>query len=272
MLLCLGFFIKVRVDKDQIQSKIQFLKSQLADSRGFDEEKTRLGELRKRLEGEIAALENEVSASHFKPGEFESKKSLIAACQEKMLEIDHILDDLEEWTDEKKDAVEKELISLILKLHPEELKDYEDYASRLHYAQATQRQARGIVAHLDAMIDALELIQSKRMEVKRRGVLSYILGPSPNLVIGRCLKKVCDEAEACLALAPQNESLKDELNKLIQHCKGRWGFRTVDKIFVPIKENLIQYRESFQAEEEGRKAESSKIEEDIKDWIERLSK
>jgi len=271
MLQCLRFFIKVSVNKEQIHRRIGVLKRQFSDSKRLKEEEMRLSALRTQLEKEMLALKQEIQGSHYQSGEIESKKSLVAACRQKMLEIDHLLDDLEEWTEEKTGEVQEELISLILKIHPEEKDVYQDLSSKLNFNLATKHRIDLVIRHLELITNALEMIKVKRMEVKRRGVLSYVLGPNPNVVIGKNLKNVCDEAQTCVELDPQEEGLKKELQDLIVHCQGRWGFQTIDKVLSPFKERLEQYLSELQDHEKKLQDEIIDIETQIADWIERYS-
>jgi len=259
------------VDKEQIHRRIRVLKRQFSDSKGLKEEEIRLSTLRKQLENEMLALEQKIQDSHYQLGEIESKKSLAAACQQKILEIDHLLDDLEEWTEEKTDAAKQELISLILTLHPEQERVYQDLSSKLNFNLVAKHRIDLIIRQLELITNALEMIKVKRMEVKRRGVLSYVLGPNPNVVIGRNLKKVCDEAKICVELDPQKEGLKEELQDLIIHCQGRWGFQTIDNVLSPLKDQLAQHLIELQGQEKRLQEDILEFESQMADWIEQYS-
>ena len=259
------------MEKGEIQSKIGLLKKQLADSQGLRNEEARLSEFREKLESEITVLEHDIQESHYKHEEIESKKRLTSECQAKMLEIDHILDELEEWTEEKVVAITVELISLILQLHPEQQLAYNDLFSRLNDANHMEIHYKTIESHLNQIIAALNTMITKRGEVKKRGVLSYIWGPNPNVIIGRSLKEVCDTAEACLTCEPQSEVIRDELKELMGHCKGRWGFRTIDKVFIPAKQSLTGHREDIGQKRDQLKTEIQDLETQMRAWIEQYS-
>jgi len=250
---------------------IHRLKKQLADSQGLQSEQLRLSQLREKLDTEMTALEQEILKSHYKPAEIESKKKLIAACQTKMLEIDHILDELEEWTEEKTVQIKKELIALILERHPEQKHPYADLSSQLYVAQTMDTHLNSLELHLTNIVEAIDVMIEKRVDVKRRSILSYILGPNPNVVIGRCLKAICDSAEACLADEPQMEDLQEELQKIVQHCRARWGFRTIDQVFVPAKERMEAFLIKIHESREILDNEIENLERAKQNWIEEFS-
>ena len=245
------------MEKEEILEKIQLLKKQLTDSQRLRSKEAKLGQLRLKLEEQMMTLD--------------PKTALFLNCQSKMLEIDHTLDELEEWTDEKVLSVKEELISLILRLHPKQQTTYNNLSSRLIYAQKLHYHIEKVQGHLRQILEAINAMVTKRQEVKRRGVLSYVLGSNPNVVIGRCLQEICNGAESCLSCEPKSEALREELAKVATSCQQRWGFKTIDKIFIPMQERFLDYIGEQDDELTNLNEEILDLERQIKSWIEQYS-
>ncbi len=257
--------------QDDPQSKASTLQKQLQESKGLKEEQQRLTELRARLSSEIANLENGIHHSHYKPQDVEPKKRLLEECQRKCREIDHRLDELEEWTDEQENETRERLKHLILARRPELSADYSALEGDIQIQKGRLMHLQRLKRHLSLIIEAIEVMVKKRAEVKRRSVLSYIVGPSPNHVIGICMSEIIKAIETCLADKPDSEELCEALSDLAVHCKSRWGFKTIDRIFAPSKEKLCAFLNATQ--EAQCRAEDSLAAALKKrdDWLERHS-
>lgn len=254
--------------QDNSQIKASALQKQLQDSKGLKEEQQRLTELRARLSSEITNLENDIHRSHYTPQDIEPKKRLLEECQRKCRDIDHLLDELEEWTDEKEIQTREQLKNLILERRPDQSASYSALQGDIQIRNSRLIHFQRVKHHLGLIIEAIEVMVEKRAEVKRRGVLSYILGPSPNNVIGICMSEILKAIETCLADKPESEELCQVLNDLAVHCKSRWGFKTIDQVFAPSKEKL---REFFNAIEEEQSAAEGSLAAALRkrdDWLE----
>lgn len=262
--------------------KMKELKEQLSRSKELREEHERLLRLRSTLELEMRFLKEEIESHHFKQAPVEEKYKLAEECQAKMIEIDHNLDDLEEWTDEKFHEIKQELVSLILKNHPDQKEVFAAFSDNESRIQNQLVFLMTAEESLHKIISALKKIIAKRKEVKRKGVFSYLFGANPNVMIAMNMHDICEWSEKTLSECPAGitgkksfdillEALKGHLEDLSGHCKGHWGFRTIDKVFSPAKDRLEEMFELAVKEREVLELEMRKQKEEISNWIERYS-
>ena len=264
--------------REEVLSKIQALKRDLSRSGANQNDHADLTEARSALEKEIDRLKT-------KSEESDSKEDLLQECLAKQREIDHRLDDLEEWTDEEASRVREEMISLILEIHPDQKQNYEDLAKNYQELCDLDRLTTKTEQNVKQMIESIEEAQQVRGKVRKRGVLSYIIGRNPNVLIGKSLQNIHQIAEDMLkqipdlsrnSAAPKNlKTLYGSLEKLLKdlsaRTQGQWSFKTIDTTFTDAKENLELFLESHTLESKALRTKLKSSEIKLNDWIEKNS-
>ncbi len=266
--------------------RIQLLKKQLSQSEEFQKDFKELAKARNTLEKEIEMLKEEVDKLEIDNLLPHSKENLLQECLIKQRQIDHRLDNLEEWSDERIAHIRQELISLILEIHPQQKQVYKDLAAG--YQQIydlkgmlgkTERCCKQIIESIN---EALRI----RGKVRKRSVFSYILGPNPNILIAKRLQHIHEisskMAKECPDIAKNRaasknlkalyEALEIQLNELEAHSRSRWGFKTLDTTFTEAKNNLKQILESHNLERTAVDFKLCACEEDLDQWIEKNSR
>ncbi len=271
--------------REETLLRIQRLKKQLSQSEEFQKDFKELIEARNTLETEIETLKEEVDKLEINNLLPHSKENLLQECLVKQREIDHRLDNLEEWSDDRIAHIREELVFLILEIRPEQKQVYQDLAASYHQIH----DLKGIVSETEhyckQIIESISEALRIRGKVRKRSVFSYILGPNPNVLIAKRLQhiheissKMAEEfpdieknPAASKNLKALYEALEKQLNELAVHSRSRWGFKTLDTTFTEAKNNLKQILESHTLEQTAVDVKLCACEEDLDQWIEKNS-
>lgn len=192
------------------------------------------------------SIENQHDISDFEK-EVEKQCLLLSRTKKKKQEIDHLLDVLEEGSEEKIQSLRKQLIEAILSHHQDQEPVYakmEKEQARIALLLSELHETIQICAGLQQM---LEIIHITRQSVKKQGVFRYLIGKNPNVLIGQQLQDADQLCEMALPLLEKHHASKSKqeslsalykeiksfLLELRKHCKKRWGFKTIDTIFSP---------------------------------------
>ncbi|MBA3958530.1 MAG: hypothetical protein H0X51_09105 [Parachlamydiaceae bacterium] len=185
--------------------------------------------------------ELEVLAKHV-----EEQHDLLEQTLQRKRDIDHLLDSWDNYTLDDRILLEKELIGVILSQHPDQRPTYEHIISTLKLTVEHRQQLLDVSRLCTQLIEALEVMIAARQTVKRRGLLSYLIGPNPNGIISQQMEKIEKFTEMTIFALEKhaqqglhNKSVQKIqadlvifLNSLHEHSKKRWGFGKIDTTFA----------------------------------------
>lgn len=185
-------------------------------------------------------------------------KALLEELKQKRRELDHRLDKTEELTSESLDHLRLELTEFILQQHPEQREERQQRNQQLEEQKQLERNLERLHEALKKLHSIITAIHETRRSINGRGILNYIFGISPNMIIERHLNECARLIEATLqlltrfkdenphsAMIPLYEKLQAFLLKIQPHFKGIWGFRQIDTTFVEIQAELALHLNEF---------------------------
>lgn len=185
--------------------------------------------------------------AHYAPDSDELK-----VARAKLIEIDHALDEFEEDSEETIRELEASLAEQLIEEAPEEAKGYHDPLSHVQRAEEVLGSLSRIEEGLLELEVPLKMAIKARNWVKKRGVLGYIFGPNPNLVINEQLEHIANQSEKLLIAAKDESEVlaRDEETKAMAvqlatflqtikiDAKKSWSYRSFDAAFFPAQETL----------------------------------
>lgn len=269
---------------------IALLKERLFELQRLYESHQQLLSLREELDRQIEKLKKEKplllhrSASiERRSQQIQEKETLIRQLKQKRQQVDRLLDQSEEITEEDLEKNREYLIQAILYFHPEEREEEESRNVQFLQMSGMEKKIIFLLPPLVELRERLTHALQIRHSIRGRGLLQYIVGISPNLLIEKDFK----EGERLLqALLPHlQDDLKevDDLEmknlyqqlirlgeRLLHELRMRWGFRHLDTFFKRSHEEIslytLQMEEKLSAVQEKKK----RLEQQMKDWLERF--
>lgn len=209
-------------------SEIDHLKEELLQAKLQLAKQNTLLLRREELEVEI----NKLEAQH-------AKQALLKELKAKRQQIDHVLDSLEDFSEERVDVLRHLLREKTIELYPERALLYEE----LNHLKKKTLFFQELSLHLTTLLSFLVKARESREKIKRRGILSYIFGENPTVAISTNLEAAGLQAKrlAELLKGDQNEPLLALLHKLHEECKKPWGFNRIDTFFIPAENELVRF-------------------------------
>lgn len=219
------------------------------------------------LEGEIESLTlkaHQKHATHPKSAaqlmtEIESKKALLKNLKDKKRELDDLLDNLELITEDTIAELENRLMDEILKQNPGQRQALDEIQRGIKNVEAKQKALETTCQVYEKLEEHIRQVLDTRQDIKRRGILSYIFGPSPNWIISKQLQSaealissVLPKLQELSSSAASDEALLqgykeslEFLEKLREDCTKRWGFAHLDVVIASAMSTLQSQLNSF---------------------------
>lgn len=180
--------------------------------------------------------------------EIELHQQFLVKAKKKKQELDHLLDILEDSTEEKIDIIRRQLVDAILKADPQQQSIYEHLEAERSQLATLFAQLSSISEVCIHLAEILAIIHDTRQKVRRQWIFGYLFGKNPHVVIAQQLhaaELLCETALTTLEqqkeipLHELHRDLKGFLKELHKHCKQRWGFKTLDTTFSKALHTLI---------------------------------
>lgn len=274
---------------------IFIIKQQLEELRQGKSKRTHFMQKREELDIYISQLQAELSAAILKIHQetfetdrklegWEQQNKLLAEAKKKKQELDHFLDKVEDATDEQINQAEQKLIEALLVYLPDQRLIYTSMENEYSHTKQLLHHLKNLEQELQETLRQLREIFKTRQEIRRRGILRYIVGLSPNLLISMHLKKV--EILSCkildIILKMSSASLPESLlatlqhttlilNHLIEVCRKKWGFKIIDVTLHDLHHSLeilwASYLQEIEKTEQFLMLQNQKI----TAWIEQTS-
>lgn len=198
------------------------------------------------LEEKISKLSTEIEKMAFFPEKnLEEEKQQLRLLKKEMQSIDIIWNEWEDLSEKELYGMRDSLFDIISQLYPNqyflELEQWSIFKEGLIH----QHQLKKIQSSLQQLHDRLKTVLKARAGVQGFGILKYIFGISPNLLIENQLQTIANfitSFEKELKSAILNCShiflteiyaeIYKEIENLKIHCKSVWGFRHIDTVIA----------------------------------------
>jgi hypothetical protein len=231
-----------------------------------------------RLESQSADTSEATSALQ---NEIEKQRSLLKRIKKQKLEMDHLLDNLEEGSEERVESINRQLVKAILDLYPDQQSVYTLMEDEHNKIVNELNGLSDLVQICEELKQSLEKIHNTRQTVRKQGLLRYLFGQNPNVIIAQELHNLSELSESSMPMIEAHESEKNKsaalfkelrnlMESLYKHSKQRWGFKIIDNIFSPALNTLssIQYEveEQLRVKESTLKVSEKKFSEWLKEF------
>ncbi len=231
---------KLHGHRDQLDDKIADLAHQIdADKKLFLEEHA----------GEMGKL-------------LSAKQALMLKLKQTKLEVDHWLDSVEEM-EERSTLITHHLVNLLFKDNPNAEAEYERLSAQEQTAEHASTQLSTLQRTLTKAIDNLRYADEIASTALLDGILRFLyFWRTPTRMVSLHLDQVNEAAQEILKTnihkdwIPDTDStqLKETAQALLTQSESRWGFRTIQNVYRPLRLNLEELskhvaRAQFQAEE-----------------------
>jgi DNA repair exonuclease SbcCD ATPase subunit len=213
--------------------------------------------------------------------EIEKQRSLLKRIKKQKQEMDHLLDNLEEGSEERVETIYKQLVKAILASYPDQQPIYRLMEENHNKIVNELNSLSELMEICEKLRQSLDKINVTRQNVRKQGLLRYLFGQNPNVIIAQELHNLSELCESSFSIMDAHESDKDKssdsykelrilMQNLYKHTKQRWGFKTIDTIFTPALSALSsiqpQIDERLKVKEGALKKSESKFEEWLKDF------
>lgn len=194
----------------------------------------------------------------------------IIQMRKQLWDLDGLLDYLEEYTVDKIEDIENQLVTTIFSLHPESKEAYENIQNEIQQIDNEETELRAIQDPLIRIDDLLQKTLLARQRVRGAGLLSYLFGATPNYKISQHLDALKNQIQLILTKFPDKVEyleFKEFLIHLEKECGYSWSFRKVDTYFTKSHNQLKDYLKLIQAGLEVCEQSKIIIEKKRKDWL-----
>jgi hypothetical protein len=197
--------------------------------------------------------------------------------KERLIEVDHRIDELEDDLEESRDKVRDRLVAAIVGGDSKKSTWYDDHVrtttaldSEKKLLLAQEEIFREVKLELDEAIAGWKA-------ANRRGLLTKMFGQSPSVLIGGHIEKGGKRAKSGLMVIDKllvgheevREGTKDLFSRIVGECERYWNYKTVGKVMVPLVEELKEYEGKLKAVLSQVEGRISELEEELDEWIER---
>lgn len=253
---------------------------------------------REEIENNLATLQEEIKREFYQrhqKGNFEEEAILLfQKMKEKKIQqlhelkrvqyqIDTYLDEIEDITEEKLQQQRFNLLQAHWQLHPAKRKEQETLWHEWSQLRILEIDFLHINKVLERLAEHLHFAIQARQSIKGKGILNYIFGTSPNMIIEKQLlgiyalilnnEPLFKKMIHCNPPKPMLDFLNDLFSWLEQTkntCCKSWSFRHLDAVFSEFKPILIQMSEQSKKWQQQISERIEKLNEDIQQWIEEM--
>lgn len=228
------------------------------------------------LHSKIDELTHELESDFYKePEEINSKQKQVALLKQQMIGLDHALDEIESILQIDEETLKENLAMELLSRHPDEKLFYDNIKSQITTCKIQTSKIERWIQLCQQLIQLLETTQSVRQTIRRRGILSYIFGGNPTVIISQHLQA----AELLIAkaepeLVTSEDTFKPTLREfslflkgLRKECGERWGFNKIDTTMGQAVQILNQFRIKYESMLTDSKKKFSETEEQFLRWL-----
>ncbi|MBA3722884.1 MAG: hypothetical protein H0W88_10860 [Parachlamydiaceae bacterium] len=265
-----------------LPQEIQKLKDNFFNAKFALQKRKTLITNRDELEEIIIKLKQELKYENQYLVDYTKTKTLSQLVQ-KMRDLDHLLDESEELTEESLKEMERTLIRTLLELYPNENSKFENLSNRMEMTTNQVISLGSIKSQLVQIEEILKAVIQTREGIKGIGILKYVFGTSPNLIIARLLKEgghIAQQSIKSLEDFVKNDNNNEIkflfveiimfLKKLEPKLAGTWGFKTIDIDFRNSEKQIFQNILQLTSLERASEIEKQKAENELEQWIQQF--
>ncbi len=198
--------------------------------------------------------------------------------------LDDLLDQSEDLTEK---GLEQQLYQLLLALwsfYPSQRETQEAKWKELHEFRLLAIELEGVKLFLNHLSNQFYIAIQTRQSIKGRGILNYIFGRSPNIVIEQQLLgahavivKMQPLIQKIIKQSPPHSSLHHLFQEIDQwsgrlktSCQSTWGFRHIDTIFSEAHQTVLSFIDRTEKEADQMQKTIENLNEEIRNWIQTL--
>lgn len=233
-----------------------------------------------RISGEIDNFHCYQQIDHANNHPSEKKINKLADLKKELKSLDFIWDEWEDLSENRLAEMYESLLNDIWNEYPDQ---YD--LQKQHWIEFKKRQIQtSEINHIqDSLLELLHILQTiikARASVKGIGVLRYIFGQSPNMVIEAHLHaahnfieifkkelKTSMQKHSNHRTNIQWEELSKQLASLQDHCKTIWNFRHIDNTISESERKLASMLEFLRNHNEENRQEMIKIKKSLEVWL-----
>lgn len=209
-----------------------------------------------------------------------SKKAFVNELKKRKQEIDEKLDEYEGFSADVSEKLRGAVISAILECHPSEEETHKKMTESLKNNAVNQEKIRTLLASLTNVAHHLNSIIQERASVKRRSLFSFLFGRNPRVTISASFQAAEKAAQTSLAIIEHQggtngntlySDISTTLKAFLATAKKRWGFKSIDSVIHPLYAHFNDLVDSLRNILQRYQEEYAALEQEIEDWIERLT-
>lgn len=214
----------------------------------------------------------------------EEKNQQLRQLQKSQFQIDELLDQAEDITEESLYQQRFQLLHSLWQLYPEKREEQEFKWKEWNQLRILEVELLKTEKILERIVEHLSIAIRARQSIKGRGILNYIFGLSPNIVIERQLLGIHTLILNSVPLFEKSlhsylhhqsfYTLLQDVFTLFEHLKNAsnkpWSFRHLDNLFSETKPPLQHLIQRSKQQKEQTSLQIQKLNEEIQEWIQRL--
>lgn len=227
---------------------------------------------REDLDNAISQLEKELAKKFLNSAQstVDKAKALLSDLKKQRNEIDQLLDESEEFSEERSIKIKESLIALILKEYPDQQEVYQKLFYDFEVCLEKENSLLKVIDICQSMSHILEKAIEVRKSIKGSGILRYIFGISPNAEIEHQFRMGLRHAKESIPFLSQRKH-DAEILLLFQHLEKQfqkpWSFSHLDSIYASSHQKLQLFINQLQRQLEENQQTKASLEKSMNDWL-----
>jgi hypothetical protein len=223
-------------------------------------------------------------ADHLLQCKIDEKKNALRQLKQAQNKVDEELDQTEDLTEESLEQQRNELIFAMWELYPSRRNEQETKWRKMNALALLDIELKGVEELLQRLSEKLGTAIQARQSIKGRGILNYIFGTSPNIIIEKqllgshaliqtttpLLEKMIEQSRENGQLQRLFQEIYTWLETLKAPCHSTWSFRHIDTIFAEAFQTLEGFRQQLEIERDQVVKQMNQIQEEVRGWLHEL--
>lgn len=199
--------------------------------------------------------------------------------------LDQLLDQIEELTEEDLEQQHTQFLFDLWLLHPQLKETQERQWQERNEGRCLERELQEVEAFFSHLSKQLSTAIHTRHSIKGKGILKYIFGTSPNVIIEQQLFGAHALIQHTLPLfekiIQKNQQMSTTLfiqkveqwsENLKIACHSLWSFRHIETIFLEAYLLLQQFINELQLQQQELSKQLTRLDIEIQEWIDKAEK
>ncbi|CUI16400.1 conserved hypothetical protein [Candidatus Protochlamydia naegleriophila] len=201
----------------------------------------------------------------------------------KKQEIDLLLDESEDLSEEELRLKQQALLTCIWTVYPSYQQEWENRWKDYQISLTLEEQFLDLKQFTKDLSNHLHYAIQHRQTIKGIGILNYILGTSPNLVIE---KQLLTCHQAIQRFLPRLQTLSQQtagmhhqivlkdflpfLEQLKKQCQTPWSFKHLDTVFTDAHKQLVHFHQIIEQDLSQLQRRSNELKQQLNDWLQQI--